>query len=216
MSRIARWTSCGQRLLDRFIAVRRLGHDLEVRLGVEHGLETPEDDRVIVRDEDPGLQRSGQSAPVTSAAGRDEYISSTHRRAGRRDAECVAWNPTESTSQSTPWSWSPRHVGWRTPRPIRRPRSHLPAALARVGEALDALSLAFERAPHSLVPTGDPLEPVCRRFERAADGWPATYGCEGPSYERQAQLLSSLYEAGATLRVSRRACARANEPARSI
>ena len=89
--------------------------------------------------------------------------------------------------------------------------THLPVALARVGEALDALSLAFERAPHSLVPTGDRFEPICRRFERAAAGWPGTYGCEGPSYERQAQLLSSLYEVGATLRVSRRACARANE-----
>ena len=88
---------------------------------------------------------------------------------------------------------------------------HLPAALARIGEALDSLSLAFERAPRSLVPSGDPLEPVYRRFARTADGWPATYGCEGPSYERQAQLLSSLYEAGATLRVSRRACARAND-----
>src|SRR5687768_16889406 len=73
---------------------------------------------------------------------------------------------------------------------------HLPAALARIGDALDALSLALERAPRSLVPAGDPREPVCRRFERAADGWPAAYGCEGPSYERQAQLLSSLYEAG--------------------
>jgi len=89
--------------------------------------------------------------------------------------------------------------------------THLPAARARVGEALDALSLAFERAPHALVPTGDPLEPICRRFGRAAAGWPGTYGCEGPSYERQAQLLSSLYEAGATLRLSRRACARASE-----
>ena len=88
--------------------------------------------------------------------------------------------------------------------------AHLPAALARVAEALDALSLALERAPHSLVPAGDPLEPICRRFERAAAGWPATHGSEGPSYERQAQLLSSLYEAGATLRLSRRACARAN------
>src|SRR5687768_5930408 len=88
---------------------------------------------------------------------------------------------------------------------------HLPAARARIGDALDALSLAFERAPHSLVPAGDPREPVCRRFDRAADAWPATYGCEGPSYERQAQLLSFLYQAGATLRVSRRACARAND-----
>ncbi len=88
---------------------------------------------------------------------------------------------------------------------------HLPEALARIGDALDALSLAFERAPHSLVPTGDPFERVCSRFARAADAWPATYGREGPSYERQAQLLSSLYEAGATLRLSRRACARAND-----
>ncbi len=89
--------------------------------------------------------------------------------------------------------------------------TQLPAALASVGEALDALTLAFERAPQSLVPNGDPHERICRRFERAAAAWPATYGREGPSYERQAQLLSSLYEAGATLRVSRRACARANE-----
>ena len=88
--------------------------------------------------------------------------------------------------------------------------AHLPSALDCVGEALDALSLAFERAPHALVPAGDPFEPICRRFMRAAAGWPATHGCEGPSYERQAQLLSSLYEAGATLRQSRRACARAN------
>jgi hypothetical protein len=88
---------------------------------------------------------------------------------------------------------------------------HLSAALARVGATLEALSLAFERAPRSLAPGDDPLEPVCRRFERAAAGWPQTHGREGPSYERQAQLLSSLYEAGATLRLSRRACARANE-----
>jgi hypothetical protein len=87
----------------------------------------------------------------------------------------------------------------------------LPATLAKIGEALDALSLAFEHAPRALVPAGDPREPVCRRFERSAAGWSATYGCEGPSYERQAQLLSSLYEAGATLRLSRRACGRANE-----
>ena len=88
---------------------------------------------------------------------------------------------------------------------------HLPTALAQIGDAVDALSLALERAPRSLVPAGDPLEPVCRRFAKAAAAWPVTYGCEGPSYERQAQLLSSLYEAGATLRLSRRACARANE-----
>ena len=89
--------------------------------------------------------------------------------------------------------------------------THVPAALDSVGEALDALTLVLRRTPHALVPAGDPFEPVCRRFERAAAGWPAVHGCEGPSYERQAQLLSSLCEAGATLRQARRACARAND-----
>ena len=192
----------GQGLLDRFIAVRRLGHDLEVRLGVEHGLEASEDDRVIVRDEDPGLQRSGHGPAVHP---------STHRRAARRDAECVAWIRRRTPHRSRRGAGLSRRVCWRRPRPIPRPPPQLPSALASVGEALDALTLAFERAPHSLVPSGDPHEPICRRFERAAAGWPATYGCEGPSYERQAQLLSSLYEAGATLRLSRRACARAND-----
>ena len=88
---------------------------------------------------------------------------------------------------------------------------HLPAALSHVGEALDALSRAVERVPSSLVPPGDPFEPVCRRFGKAAAGWPATFGCEGPSYERQAQLHGAFYEACATLRLSRRACARAND-----
>ena len=55
---------------------------------------------------------------------------------------------------------------------------HLPTVLARVGEALDALSLAFERTPHSLVPTGDTFEPICRRFDKGRRAWPGTYGCE--------------------------------------
>jgi hypothetical protein len=89
--------------------------------------------------------------------------------------------------------------------------THLPAALAHVGEALAALRLAVEGMPRSLVPAGDPFEPACRRFERAAASWPATYGREGPSYERQAQLHCAFYEAGATLRLSRRAFDRAGE-----
>ena len=89
--------------------------------------------------------------------------------------------------------------------------THLPAALDHVGGALDALSLAFEGVPRSLVPLGDPFEPVWRRFKRAAAGWPATYGREAPSHERQAQLHCAFYEASATLRLSRRACGRANE-----
>jgi len=89
--------------------------------------------------------------------------------------------------------------------------TQLPGALAHVADAIDALSLAVEGVPSSLVPAGDPFEPVCRRFGSAAAEWPATYGCEGPSYERQAQLHCAFYEVGATLRLSRRVFGRASE-----
>lgn len=88
--------------------------------------------------------------------------------------------------------------------------AYLPIALSCVGETLDALSRAFEGAAHSLVPPGERFERNFSRFERAAEEWPETHGCEAPSHERQAQLLSSLYEAGANLRMSRRASERAS------
>ena len=46
-----------ERPLDRLVAVGRLGDDLEVGLGVEHHPESAQDDRVVVGDEDAGLQR---------------------------------------------------------------------------------------------------------------------------------------------------------------
>jgi len=88
---------------------------------------------------------------------------------------------------------------------------HLAAALGCVGETLDALTRAYEGAAHVLVPTEDRFERIGARFARAAAGWPATHGRESPSHERQAQLLASLHEAGATVRVARRKCMRAND-----
>src|SRR5829696_3042122 len=132
--------------------------------------------------------------PAARGAGRDEPLvhPSTHRRARRCVAECVAWecDGERLAEHAVELLSAARQLADSAADPSTA--THLPDALARVGEALDALALAFERAPHSLVPTGDRLEPICRRFERAAASWPETYGCEEPSYERQAQLLSSL------------------------
>lgn len=88
---------------------------------------------------------------------------------------------------------------------------HLPAALACIEEALAALGRGLDAAARSLVPAGDPHEPVSRRFARAARDWPHPREGAGPSYERQAQLLASLDTAGASLRAASGDCGRARE-----
>jgi hypothetical protein len=80
----------------------------------------------------------------------------------------------------------------------------LPAALASVEQALGALSRTYEEAARSLVPSGDPFESSSFRFARAARAWPTAVG---PSHERQAELLSALHAAAASLRAARHACA---------
>ena len=47
----------GECPLDGLVAVGRLGDDLEVGLGVEHHAQSAQDDRMVVGDEDAGLQR---------------------------------------------------------------------------------------------------------------------------------------------------------------
>jgi hypothetical protein len=84
----------------------------------------------------------------------------------------------------------------------------LPAALACVERALDALSRTCVAAAQSLVPAEEPYERASRRYARAARDWPAARDGIGPSYEAQARLLASLDELGATLRRARRDCAR--------
>ena len=89
--------------------------------------------------------------------------------------------------------------------------SYLPAALLRIEQTLDALSHGCQAAARSLVPANDHFESWSTRFARAARAWPAAYEGTGPSYERQAQLLTALDDAGASLRAARRDCASARE-----
>jgi hypothetical protein len=89
--------------------------------------------------------------------------------------------------------------------------TYLPAALASIEQALDSLSHGCRGAARSLVPPCEPHERVSHRFARAARAWPAARGGAGPSHERQAQLLASLDDAGASLRAAERACARVRE-----
>ena len=52
-------------------------------------------------------------------------------------------------------------------------------------------------------------ESVSRRYARAAASWPRDG--VAPSYERQAQLLTALHDAGATLRAGAECCRRARD-----
>ena len=83
------------------------------------------------------------------------------------------------------------------------------SALADAEEALRVLSVAIEDAADAPIPPGSTGESVSRRYARAAASWPR-YGA-APSYERQAQILTSLHEAGATLRRGAERCRRARD-----
>jgi hypothetical protein len=85
----------------------------------------------------------------------------------------------------------------------------LASSLADVEKALRALSGATEHAADALIPPGNIGESVSRRYARAAASWPR----DGvpPSYERQAQLLTALHDAGATLRAGAECCRRARD-----
>jgi hypothetical protein len=85
--------------------------------------------------------------------------------------------------------------------------TYLPAALACIEQTLDALSRGCQGAARSLVPLGEPYEPVSHRFARAARDWPAARRGAGPSHERQAELLASLDDLGTSLRAARGDCA---------
>ena len=83
------------------------------------------------------------------------------------------------------------------------------SALADAEEAMRVLSVAIEHAADALIPPGSTGESVSRRFARAAASWPRDGA--PPSYERQAQILTALHEAGATLRGGAERCRRARD-----
>jgi hypothetical protein len=89
--------------------------------------------------------------------------------------------------------------------------TYLPATLACIEQTLDSLSRGCQGAARSLVPGDELHEPASRRFARAARDWPGARGGAGPSHERQVELLASLDALGASLRASKRDCARARK-----
>jgi len=83
----------------------------------------------------------------------------------------------------------------------------LPDALDCIEQSLRALSGGLERAAHALIPPANLDVSICSRFARARTDWPGARDGAGPSYERQAELLTSLGDAGAGLRVAAERCA---------
>ena len=92
--------SLGERLLDGLVAVGRLGDDLEVGLGVEHHSQSAQDDRMVVGDEDAGLQWGrhvasrfeGDGEPDLGAAARrlgDGELGADEHRAFAHAADAV-------------------------------------------------------------------------------------------------------------------------------
>lgn len=87
----------------------------------------------------------------------------------------------------------------------------LTSSLADVEEALRALSDATKHAADALIPPASIGEGASQRYARAAASWPRTPDEPPPSYERQAQILSALHDAGATIRAGAECCRRARK-----
>jgi hypothetical protein len=87
----------------------------------------------------------------------------------------------------------------------------LTSSLADVEQALRALSGATRHAADALIPPRSIGESASRRYARAAAAWPHHGDAAPPSYERQAQILTALHDAGATLRAGAECCRRARD-----
>jgi hypothetical protein len=87
----------------------------------------------------------------------------------------------------------------------------LTSTLADVEEALRALSGASRHAADALIPPRRIDETASGRYARAAASWPDHGDGAPPSYERQAQILTALHDAAATLRAGAECCRRARD-----
>jgi hypothetical protein len=85
----------------------------------------------------------------------------------------------------------------------------VPAMLDAIEDALTTLSRTCYAAAHAFVPLGNRDASVAERYARAATTWPSPRGGTGPSHEQQARVLSSLHDAGASLRAAAAHCGRA-------
>jgi hypothetical protein len=85
------------------------------------------------------------------------------------------------------------------------------SALGDVEQALRALGCATQHAADALIPPGAPHEGPSRRYARAAATWQRLGGGPPPTHERQAQILTALHDAAATLRAGAECCRRARD-----
>jgi hypothetical protein len=93
----------------------------------------------------------------------------------------------------------------------RESASVLPLSLALVEETLYILADACGSAADSLIPPGDPREPVAVRFARARADWPASIDGRRLSRELLAQILVVLQDTSAAMRAAGRRCGDAIE-----
>ena len=84
---------------------------------------------------------------------------------------------------------------------------HVAVALAEVEAMLRSLDRTCLNAAAALIPPAGFVDDLCTRYRLGAAQWDAD--AAAPSYERQAAILSSLHDAGATLRAAAECCARA-------
>ena len=87
----------------------------------------------------------------------------------------------------------------------------LPATLDCVEQALHALSRGCHAGANALIPPSESDESISWRYARAAANWPGARAGQGPSHERQAQLLASLHHTAAALRAAAASCARTSD-----
>jgi hypothetical protein len=83
---------------------------------------------------------------------------------------------------------------------------HVAMSLVQIEGVLRSLDRTCLGVAASLLP-GDGHDDIASRYRRAAARWDAD--AVPPSYERQAQILASLHDAGATLRAAAECCQRA-------
>jgi hypothetical protein len=105
-----------------------------------------------------------------------------------------------STLSLAPAGARPPSIAARSPREVATSLVDVEATL----RSLDRTCLA---AAAALLPSTEP-DDICTRYRAAGDLWRAA-GSPPPSYERQAQILASLHDAGATLRAAAECCERA-------
>jgi hypothetical protein len=81
-------------------------------------------------------------------------------------------------------------------------------SLVDVEATLRGLDRTCLAAAAALLPPAALDQDICTRFAASAAAWEGD-GAAPPSYERQAEILSCLHDAGATLRAAAECCQRA-------